>query len=79
VDPKSLETVGDFLWALCKWHLQDEHITDTDLVLVLRSGSLETSSAAIVLRYSGSAPEALRTTTKVASMLMGEAVKKTGP
>lgn len=76
MDPKSLETVGDFIWALCRFHLDEEKIDDVDVVLVLRSGAIEDSKAAIVLRYTGSAPEALRTTTRVALMLTGEASKK---
>lgn len=75
MDQTQLRSQADFLWALINLHKDEEHLNEMDVVLILRSGAIENSTANMEVRYSGVAQEALRTTTKVASELMAVVTK----
>lgn len=75
MDPTQLERTADFLWALINLHKEEEHLDDIAVMLVLRSGSIDESTANVVLRFSGSTPDMLKTAVKVTSELM-QAVRK---
>jgi hypothetical protein len=76
MDPRQLEHAADFLWALINLHKEEEHLSDVAVMLVLRSGSIEDSTANVVLRFSGPTPEMLKTAVKVTSELMAAARKR---
>lgn len=79
MDQTQLRSQADFLWALINLHKDEEHLAEMDVVLIVRSGAIENSTANLEVRYSGVTQEALRTTTKVAAELMVALTKGTAP
>lgn len=77
MDPRQLEATADFLWALINLHKEEEHLGDIAVILVLRSGAIDESNPAnVVVRFSGSTEDTLKTAVRVGAELMQAARKR---